>query len=154
MSLVSFFVGLLFLGGGLWGLFNFMQEWRASNVQRRWEMVTGTITRAELERLSPRDEPDTIAMFGVKIIYMYTLGDKNYRGEVTDDDLGVINKQRGDQLMAQFAKGNQVDVYYSPAHPHVSTLFPAADIRLYRDLGLSVLAITAGVGMLVGGLFL
>ena len=153
MNLVSTFIGILFLLGGMWRLVTFSLNWRASNVQGRWEMVTGTITRAELQRISPRDEPDSIAMYGVNIIYLYTLGDKNYRGEVTDDDLGVISKQRGDQLTADFAKGNKIDVFYNPYQPNISTLFPAADSRLYRQLALGIGAVVVGGGLIIVSLF-
>lgn len=152
MSLLSIFIGGLFLLSGLWRLAVFVLDWQASNVQGRWEVVEGQVTRADLERISPCDEPDSIALYGVNIIYMYTVGDKNYRGEVTDDEVGTLRKTQAEQLLDELANGNRVDVYYNPYQPNLSTLFPAADSRLFRDLGFGLVGLIGGIVILVLGI--
>lgn len=133
-------IGAIFLIGGGLRLAQLYQQW---SVFRHWQDTNGTITRSELNRISPRSEPDEIAMFEPNIIYTYTVDGRHYRGEITDEDVGLVNQIRGDQLMVDFAKDNDVVVHYDPHEPWQSTLFPGP-VNLQRQL------FYAGVGVSIG----
>lgn len=133
-------IGAIFLAGGSLRLAQLLQYWRAN---RHWQSATGTVTRAELHRVSPRSEPDSIAMFEPNIIYTYTVDGRHFRGDVTDEDIGLVNLVRGERLMEDFAQDKTITVYYDPHEPWQSTLF-RGPVDLQRQL------FYAGVGVAIG----
>jgi hypothetical protein len=133
-------IGVIFLIGGGLRMAQLFQQWSAS---RHWQITTGTVTRSELNRVSPRSEPDEITMFEPNIIYTYNVGERHYRGDVTDQDVGLVNLARGEQLMADFAKDNEITVHFDPYEPWQSSLFLGpTDLRRQ--------AFYAGVGITIG----
>lgn len=138
-------IGIIFLIGGGLRLAQLFQQWR---VYRSWKDTVGTVTRSELNRVSPRSEPDSIAMFEPNIIYTYTVEGRHYRGDVTDEDIGLVNIVRGEQLMVDFARDNDVMVYYNPHEPWQSTLFPGS-ANFQRQLFYAGVGVTIGVVALI-----
>lgn len=139
-----FLIGLLFLVAGGLRTGQLLLQWRA---MRGWQQTTGSVTRSELVRVSPRDEPDSIAMYEPNIIYTYTVDGRHYRGEVTDDDIGLVNHRRGQSLMGTYAGDAEISVYYDPVSPWISTLFPGSP-DLQRQI------FYAGAGIIAGTVFI
>jgi hypothetical protein len=132
-------IGVIFVVGAGLRLAQLFQYWRAN---RYWQSTTGTVTRAELNRVSPRSEPDAIAMFEPNIIYTYTVDGQHFRGDVTDEDIGLVNFVRGERLMEDFANDKNIAVYYDPHEPWQSTLFTTpADLQrqvFYAGVGVAI----------------
>lgn len=134
--------GIFIVAAGL----RLAQIWQDWQLNRAWQPTMGRVTRSELVRVSPRDEPDTIALYEPNIIYTYLIDGKSYRGEVTDEDIGLIKKARGERLLEDYAQDQDVTVYYWPSEPWQSTLFPRKFDR--RQV------FYAGVGLMAGCLIL
>lgn len=142
-------IGVIFLAGGSLRLAQLFQYWRAN---RHWNSTPGIITRAELNRVSPRSEPDSITMFEPNIIYTYTVDGRHFRGDVTDEDIGLVNFVRGERLMEDFVQDKDITVYYDPHEPWQSTLFRGpADLQ--RQLFYAGVGIAIGLASLILGLF-
>ena len=141
-------IGIIFVAAGLARLGQLGQGWLAL---RTWQVVVGEVTRAELVRVSPRDEPDAIARYEPILIYTYTVDGKHYRGELTDEDIGLVKHTQGQQLMADFAVGNPISIHYLPAAPWESkvNLYGAGSTRQFFYAGASVVA---GVILVLVGL--
>ena len=142
------FIGAIFLVGGSLRLAQLFQYWRAN---RHWQSTKGTVTRAELNRVSPRSEPDSIAMFEPNIIYTYTVNGRHFRGDVTDEDIGLVNFVRGERLMEDFAQDKDITVYYDPHEPWQSNLF-SRPADLQRQLFYAGVGVAIGLTSLILGL--
>jgi hypothetical protein len=137
--------------GGLMRLVQLARDWRSASGRRAWPTARGAITRADLERLSPPDDPESIALYTPQVRFEYTAGDQTYTGQ-TEDAKRALARESAERIVARYPVGAAVTVRYDPARPQRATLSTGADQRIGRPLLLAGISLLAGAALILGGI--
>ena len=141
--LEALFYGGVFLaiGGGLsyWG-WNIVQDAKASSA---WPTAEGTVTSSEVARVSNADGGVT---YSPEITYEYIANNIQHEGHtIKFGENTYDNKRKADGIVADYAIGKTVIVYYDPLEPERSVLEPGASGGSFIALAIGVLFLVIGL---------
>ena len=96
-------------------------------LRRRWPSVTGKILRSSMETASgiigdvdiTGPEMKSYTVFRPKVVYAYEVAGKAYEGKVVSgfSPPGSEDRATAEAMLARWAPGADVTVYYRPSHP-------------------------------------
>lgn len=140
-------VGVLLGGFLLWQLIKGM---RAKN----WPTVQGKVVNSRVTTSVSRDsDGDLSTTYGAEIDYRYEVDGYEYSGDRRSfADYSSSNKRRAEKIVARFASGADVPVYYSPDDPQKSVLEPGINLVSVLFLLLPGIFVVVGVLGLLGAL--
>jgi hypothetical protein len=142
-------IGLLMVGGALFGYWNIYQEYATARVSDTWPTATGTIDSVYV-RTTPNKRKGR-ETWTVDVLYTYEVEGKGYTGDVlrfggfpSTSDFGEAQETE-----AKYAKGTTHPVYYQPGNPERAVLVPGAGSALASlSLGAFLLLLVLGLGLI------
>jgi hypothetical protein len=118
---------------------------------KKWSTTSGTIQAASMaEYTVAESEYSRCTYYYPEVRYSYVVGDQACSGNRVAMDVKSIwhaDRQKAEQLMAQYAAGRAVTVHFKPEKPEDSVLVPG--LSSYR---MSHYAAIAVGGLLVAGI--
>lgn len=133
-------VALALVVAGIWLVIVMMASLQEAFARRDWPTASGRITQAEVSQtrdLSPQ------------IRYEYAIDGRSFVGSSSVDFPGFGGRGNrldvAEKLVAQYAAGKEIDVYYDPENPAISLLKPGPTWDLFGKAGLGAFFVAAGV---------
>ncbi len=142
--------GLLFLGFSLWTLyFDLWPMLRFGRASQNWPTVKGHIDRSSVKEHYNRGGRSYTA----EIEYSYRIDKVWHKSKRVKFGYRYLPhlRNRAEQLVNQFPTAANVQVYYHPTKPEISTLIPGISIlHLLAGTVFTVLYIAIGIVTLLG----
>lgn len=107
-----------------------------------WPSVPGRVTSSRIVMITGRHGSS-----GADIRYAYSVGARRFDGSRLEVVSYSSNTSYASDAVAQFQEGQDVPVYYDPAHPEKSVLRPGANWLAYGLPLISVLVILFGAAL-------
>lgn len=108
-----------------------------------WPSVPGTLTWAGVRT-------ETFGGYFADVAYTYRVGDEEFTGtRLRTSDGKYSDREGATQAIRGLSPGQRVTVYYNPASPEKSVLYPGAGVQEYVLLLVPVAVEAAGVWALV-----
>ena len=138
-------VGVLLGGFLLWQLIKGMKA-------KNWPTAQGRVIDSRVSTsVSYDDDGDRSTTYGAEISYSYDIDGYEYRGNRRSfADYSSSNRRRAEKIIARFAPGVDVPVYYNPEDPEKSVLEPGINVVSVLFLLLPGIFLVIGVLGLLG----
>ena len=140
-------VGVLLGGFLLWQLIKGMKA-------KNWPTAQGRVIDSRVSTsVSYDDDGDRSTTYGAEISYSYDIDGYEYSGHRRSfSDFSSSNRRRAEKIVARYAPGTNMPVYYRPDDPEESVLEPGINLVSVLFLLLPAIFLVIGVLGLVGAL--
>ncbi len=147
VSEIFLVVGVLLGGFLLWQLIKGMKA-------KNWPTAQGKVVSSRVTTNISRDsDGDRSTTYGAEINYRYEVDGYEYSGDRRSfADYSSSNRRRAEKIIARFAPGAEVDVYYRPDDPEKSVLEPGINLVSVLFLLLPAIFLVVGLSGLLGAL--
>jgi hypothetical protein len=148
--------GLLLVFAGAVGVGGLEVAKRRIAQTAQWPSVTGRIIKSQVATGAVKNGRTLIISDHADTIYTFTVNGKSYRGESRRvvPMLHFNTEGSPEEVVAKYAVGKSVTVYYDPNNPADALLTPVPDESartLISSLGL-IAPVLGGVGLLIAGI--
>jgi hypothetical protein len=140
------FILFFFGGGGGWALFVALSDKKKAEASKDWLSVPGKIVASQIVEVSRRDSDGTQSSLQLEAEYEYSvegiqyINNKHTPGRIPKG----IPYRKADGVLARYAVGRIVPVYYNPKNPQESCLEREAPLsNLTLIIGITLLVIAA-----------
>jgi len=137
---------LLIFGGVIAGVIAWMivKGMRAKN----WPTTSGSVIDSQIT-MHYNDDGDR--MYGAAVSYQYAVDGLEYSSDKrTFADYNSSSRQRAEKIVAQYAPGTAVQVYFRPDDPGDAVLEPGTNVTMFLFLLLPLIFMGIGVAGLLG----
>lgn len=119
-------LGVLFIAGGLWGIYRQRRREEKVRASQSWPFAKGKILSSEVEsELSAmRFLRANFWLYKAKIEYEYSVGSQTHTGDTVciGGEINTSFPKRAEERCQRYPVGSEVNVYYDPLDPETSCL--------------------------------
>jgi hypothetical protein len=138
----------IFVAIGLWFLVKFALNMGKANRAMNWPTVEGRVTESlvSTHRSRRSDSGARTNLYGALVRYSYMVKGVEYSGErVTFADTHNSDRSKAEAILARYAIGAAVRVYYNPEDPQNALLEPGISNQSFLPLLIPLAFLVVGI---------
>jgi hypothetical protein len=145
---------ILAVSGGVF-LIQSIRKLLEAVASKNWPSTPGKVVSSEVKQSERKLQSDsgpekTVTVYEVHIRYEYSVKNVVFSGiDVSEGPSSTTDRAWAEARVAQFPRGKEMPVYYSPKDPTRSLLVPGFHSANLVPVAIAVVLIVTGVGMLV-----
>jgi hypothetical protein len=118
---------------------------------RKWPTTEGRVLESQVTKETSYDDGSSSTTYGAEITYRYEVDGEEYSGKRRSfADYRSSNRRRAVKIVARYAPGAVIMVYYRPDQPDESVLEPGMSAGFFLFLILPLTFMAIGVAGLLG----